>query len=402
MKLDNKIITEESSFFKKFLFFILVLFMGKGCNFFIDIDPRVNIVGTLFVLIPMALVIMKEKPYSMNNKKFFMFVLAYILWFLYHHIVDQEPPGYQGVRILSLFLIGFITVKYYGWHIAEYFEFFLVRLTLLALLLWGVEIVIGANTMGAIAPFENRMHTLCKSFGIFSVLIKFDATEAFLGLPRNCGFCWEPGQFASLIVLALTFHILRLGNKFYNDSNFIILILGLFSTFSTTGFVTFGLLLFLKTIFGKASMYRRIVYIVVLGTLFMGALNLPFMRDKIERQSDTTSFYTNSENVYIDETGYRTVERFEGVYLSWMNLMDSPWLGYGPNQANSVASKLFPMFIISNGNVNPLAMLGLLLGLPLFFSLQRIKQAKFMFRRQAKVYHFYSISVVFNKLQLHL
>ena len=342
MKSGNSLITERTNFFKKFLFFILLLFMGKGCNFFIDIDPRVNIVGTLLLVVPLVWVVFREKPYKIETTKISCFFFAFFLWLIYHIYVDEADSTYQGVRLLSLFLLGLLTVRYYGYHIAEYFEYFVVRLTILALILWGVEIVIGPETMGSLAPFDNRMHIYCKSFGIFSVVTRFNASEYFLGLPRNSGFCWEAGQFASLIVFALTFHLLRIGTKFYKDITFWILILGLFSTFSTTGFVTFGLLLFFKTVFGKLSLTKRAFYLFAIVVLYLFAMDLPFMREKIEEQSDFTEFYTNSTNVYIDETGYRTVQRFEGMYLSWLNLMDSPFMGFGPNRDNSIVSREFP------------------------------------------------------------
>lgn len=124
------------------------------------------------------------------------------------------------------------------------------------------------------------MHIYCKSFGLFSVVTKFDPSEYFIGIPRNSGFCWEAGQFASMIVLALTFHLLRTKEKFYKNKSFWILLAGLITTFSTTGFVTFGVLLLFKTVFGKVSFGKRIAYIAVLGTLYMFAMDLPFMREK--------------------------------------------------------------------------------------------------------------------------
>lgn len=370
MKNEN-IITEQTNFIKKFLFFILLLFMGKGCNFFIDVDPRVNIVGTMLLIIPLILVLVKEKSYCLETTKVSWIFYMLIIWLIYHICTDDANPIYQGLRILSLFILGFCVVKCYGYHISEYFEFFMVRLTLLALILWIVEILVGPEIMGSLAPFDNRMHIYCKSFGLFSVVTRFDASEYFLGLPRNSGFCWEAGQFASLIVFALTFFLLRTGMKFYKKVSFWILLLGLFSTFSTTGFVTFGLLIFFKTVFGNASFTKRVFYLSTIIVLYLFAMDLPFMRDKIEEQSDFTEFYTNSKNVYIDETGFRTVQRFEGMYLSWLNLTDSPIMGFGPNRDNSIVSQEFPMFIISNGNVNPLAMFGLLLGVPLFLLLYR-------------------------------
>lgn len=367
MKLfDQNIISEPSSKWKMILFLILVLFMGKGCNYFIEIDPRVNIIGTLLLVIPLLVVMAKEKSYEFESNKIFGIIVVYIMWYAYHLFSDVESPLYQGLKLLSLLIFAFITIKFYSYHIAEYFEHIVVRLTLLALVLWFVEIVIGPATMGAMAPFDNYMHIYSKSFGLYSVLTTFDAQTAFLGLPRNCGFCWEPGQFASLIVLALTFNVLRQNGSIIKSRNFLILTIGLLSTFSTTGFITFAVLIFLKTIFANVSVLQRIVYSMLLIGVFLVAMDLPFMRDKIERQSDFGDFYTNTANLYIGEAGHRTVERFEGMYLSWLNLKDNPWLGFGPLTENSTMAREFPLLIISNGNVNPLAMLGLLLGVPFF------------------------------------
>ena len=371
MILENEIIKENPSFFKRFLFLVLLLFMGKGCNFFIDLDPRVNIIGTTLVVVPMILVMLREKPHYTVDRRFFIFITVYILWFIYHVFTDEVYPTYHGFRILSLIIFGFLTVKYYGYHIGEYYEYFVVRLTVLALIMWGLEIVIGPGNMALFAPFENRMHTGTVSFGFFSLGRTFDASNYFLGLPRNHGFCWEPGQFGSLLVLALTFYMLRTDSKFYRSYTFWILTIGLLSTMSTTGFVTFGVLLMLKMVFGKVSTGRRIVYFLLLLVLFMYAMDLPFISEKIADLSNEDDFLTNSTNVYINETGHRTVQRFEGMTLSWMNLMDSPWLGYGPNMNNSLVSRTFPMFIISNGNLDPLAMFGILFGLPLFLLLYK-------------------------------
>lgn len=368
---DHNVITEQSSKLKKFLFFILILLMGKGCDFFIEIDPRTNIIGTLLLVVPLILVTMREKPYYLKGSRAVVVIVLYLVWFAYHVSIDVAYPTYQGVKLLSLIIFGIITARYYGTHIGEYYEYIVAGLTLLALLLWGVELVIGPNTMGALAPFSNAYHVYTKSFGLYSVTTHFDAESAFLGLPRNKGFCWEPGMFASMIVLALTFNVLRSGAKFYKGHNFWILVVGLITTFSTTGFISLAVLLLFKTAVGEASFGKKMAYTLILVLLVFLALDLPFMREKIIAQSSFDDFFTNSTNVYVGETGYRTVERFEGMYLSWLNLIDKPWLGYGPNPANSIVSQQFPMFIISNGNVNPLAMFGIILGIPLFVLLYK-------------------------------
>lgn len=368
---DKNIISEPSSTWKKILFLILVLFMGKGCNYFIEIDPRVNIIGTLLLLVPLFWVIAKEKKYKIEGNKIFAVIAVYLIWYSYHLFADIESPLYQGLKFLSLLFFAYVTVKHYSYHIAEYFEHIVVRLTLLALVLWFVEIVIGPATMGAMAPFDNYMHIYSKSFGLYSVITIFDAQTAFLGLPRNCGFCWEPGQFASLIVLALTFNLLRRNDRILNSKNFLILVLGLISTFSTTGFVTFAVLIFLKTIFAKVSVLQRIAYSVLLIVVFLTAMDLPFMREKIERHADVDLFFSNSSNVFIGEAGHRTVERFEGMYLSWLNLQEKPWLGFGPNNGNSLTAREYPMLVISNGNIYPIAMLGILIGVSFFFLLYK-------------------------------
>ncbi len=61
---------------------------------------------------------------------------------------------------------------------------------------------------------------------------------------RNSGMFWEPGAFAGYIILALLFIVVVNGRFVIGrfKKEFLLLLIGLFSTFSTTGYVVFGFL----------------------------------------------------------------------------------------------------------------------------------------------------------------
>jgi hypothetical protein len=89
------------------------------------------------------------------------------------------------------------------------------------------------------------------------------------------------------------------------------------------------------------------------------------MSDKIETSSSKDNFTTESgvleRHEKIGET--YTVDRFEGLYLDWLNLKHSPIFGYGLQREKSYVCKTISSYIItSNGIIKPLAQFGLILG----------------------------------------
>lgn len=364
MKITDNYYEEKGSKSKFLLFGFLMLMMGRGSDLVLEIDPRTNALGFLILIVLLLSVITKHKVYQIKSKPIVAYIWLLFFWYIFHMLTDTYTPFYQGIQILIKAFLGYIVVKYYALNFNYYYEKCIVFLTIVALIFWGIQIAIGSGTLASLAPLGCNMHLGTRSFFLYSLISYLDAESSFYGILRNCGFCWEPGLYASMLIMGITFNIARhKGKGFMSSRNFWILIVGLLTTLSTTGFLCLFVLMLFNSIGTGEHIVKKTIaisFIVVLGAY---AASLPFMREKIERQSDTSNYMTNTQNVYIPESGAITVERFEGMYLSWLNVKDKPLMGYGPNTDNSFTTRNYPIFRISNGNVNTFSILGIPIGL---------------------------------------
>lgn len=377
MKITDTLYIERESKIKLLFFCFLMLMMGRGSNWVLEIDPRTNPIGVLLLGSLLVGVISRGPVYRVRSRFVMRFIGALFVWYVYHLFTDIASPLYQGIQILIKAFLGFVVVRFYGLTFCKYYEKIIVFLTLIGLAFWMVEMAVGAGTLASLAPLDCYMHPGTKSFFVYSLISYLDSSSSFLGILRNCGFCWEPGLYASMLIIGITFNIARYkGKRFFRSKNFWILIIGLLTTLSTTGFLCLFVLLLLNSLAGETNLLKKIFAISLIIVLGILGASLPFMKDKIERQSDIENYMINNEAIYADNSARLTVERFEGMYLSWINAINNPMMGYGPNMDNSYTSKYFPMFRISNGNVNTLAILGFPLGL--FFYLLLYKGTKKM------------------------
>jgi len=140
-------------------------------------------------------------------------------------------------------------------------------------------------------------------------------------LIRNSGMFWEPGAFAGYLILALVFIALK--NRKYQAGPYVkevlIIIIGLITTQSTTGYLVFGMILIIHSI----QTYRlgKIVIIPILAlSISLVYLNVNFLREKIETQ------LTDTENM--DENDI-SPGRFGALKMDWQYIKSQPLTGNG-------------------------------------------------------------------------
>lgn len=142
------------------------------------------------------------------------------------------------------------------------------------------------------------------------ILYTFDPIAIEQG--RNSGPFWEPGAFATFIVIALVFSILDSNNKSYK-SNWI-LILALVSTLSTTGFLCLFVLFFGVKLVEGNTLSRLSLPVIFVAVMFFFN-NTEFLREKIKH------------NIAVaDQT---TSSRFGSALADLRLLYDSPYVGWG-------------------------------------------------------------------------
>jgi hypothetical protein len=147
-------------------------------------------------------------------------------------------------------------------------------------------------------------------------------------LPRNAGFCWEPGPFGCFIVVAMYFNMIR--NNFKTNKIYWILLITLLTTQSTTAIISF-IILFIWIIVNN-NMYRRLLFyivpivFVILLLIFTG---IPFLKDKIiedfSQSDDTEQVISRSAS---SGDGYAP-GRFVSFQITYQDFIERPLLGYG-------------------------------------------------------------------------
>lgn len=252
-----------------------------------------------------------------------------------------------------------------------YYEIAVTKLCYLSLILW-LPIVLFPSLQNLLIPFSfpiNHTGTIVASWGVFGI-----SNSENLGIIRNLGFAWEPGRFASFVVLALLVHLFRTRFQLF-QKNFWPLLLALLSSLSTTGYMAFVVCILGYYLNAKKTASSQILkYLLLIGFVCIFILS-PFMLDKIQHFSDANSFITDDAADYYGKNGIAYVpQRSEGLYWEWLNILHDPIVGYGDNAYKSfVQTVLFPQVEIklSNGLLQIVSMLGIPLSVLFYLILYR-------------------------------
>lgn len=355
----------------------MTLYVGVGSSIFSTEDPRVNPVGfTIYIL---CVIYLYRNIPKVNFNLLFTPGLFLMVWCLFHYFIDSSFQYVSYFQMILYFFTSFLIVQYYRDTLLDSLEDVLYFLAVVGFLFWIINIVIGPDFLRSLAPFDssfsNQMHTQSGSFLVYTIGVPGVGTTALQGIIRNYGFCWEPGRYASLLVVGLTLYLIRIkGFVSIKDVHLLFYILCIISTFSTTGYVAVLIIFFLIYLFSKDfSWIKKFFFLLFFIVTLPAFLSLDFMGEKITNQSSKESFTENQNMEWLDESErFYTVDRFEGLYLDYKNLLASPFFGYGLSVSDTYVFKnISRKLITSNGILKPLAQFGLILGFFLFLSLWR-------------------------------
>jgi hypothetical protein len=188
------------------------------------------------------------------------------------------------------------------------------------------------------------------------------AEDEFMGLTRNSGFSWEPGRYACMLIVAIFFNMARTGFNLKRNKGLWILLAGLLTTQSTTGFISL-LIILIHLLFNKNIKYA-LAYLVLLIPLSIAIYNLPFVGEKINKLIDTDSTMEKvDQDLEIDEDRNYVPQRFDGLAFEFLNILNDPIFGYGNDVENSyVKNNISAALVLSNGVLKVLARFGLIVG----------------------------------------
>lgn len=342
---------------------IVILFLARPAEIFVNIDPRMNPIGFCLYILPALLLAYR---YGVEFKsKFFIILTVYSIWVGIHVFIDPDLKLLSYLLIYCHIFVAYVLVRVFHSELFCYFWRIVTVLTAIDIILWAVCHFVPMGFIEQISIFTPTSDTSSASFIIFnSPGVRYEGL-GMLGLMRNCGFAWEPGLFGSILVLAAFFNLEERDYQFRGNHSLYIILFGIITTFSTTAYTAILTLFSLRSFFSlksKITASRIFGLILLVGSILL-ANNLPFMNEKIQNDVDLNQTLSgNKRNLeWVEKEGeLRTVKRSEGLFLDYLNFQASPTWGYGIDPVNSYVSReITPYLVTSNDLTSILAKWGI-------------------------------------------
>lgn len=230
-------------------------------------------------------------------------------------VVSIIPPLFTVITIIMV-------AKMLSQKFPVIFVNFIYCISKICLLLWIICLIpFGLSLLRSIASSLPLLgwDNIENNTNVVDTLYVFSIPRDFVGFMRNSGPFWEPGRYTIYITLALAI------NLFYNRESIIskrniVLIISNITTFSTTGYVSMGILLLGYSLYSDMKIYKKILLclFIVIAALYVSQLD--FMSEKIQAQSSDVDVAWS---------------RFGAITYHWSQIIKSPYIGYGPHLINA-------------------------------------------------------------------
>lgn len=306
------ILPRLSLFFKTYLpMFLMICFSGN------PIITHMWYSNSLLVVYSMSLSIyvfygIDQQMFRKATGVFIALIaLIFLLAFFQKVILDFISfPGIFGY-ILKI-ILSLSTLLYYQKNKIDFIDTFIRTMAFLGIVSIPFWILNQFGFYGIATDGATR-----KSFLLYTSL-RNSSGRLFV---RNSGMFWEPGAFAGYLLLGMVFIALK-NRKFQigpNIKEIILLLIGLITTMSTTGFIVFGTILIIYAL--QNYNYGKLI-VIPLIFLFLNFIyfKLDFMKDKIEYQY---SIATSMDENDVDPS------RFGALVMDIQYIKSQPLIGNG-------------------------------------------------------------------------
>ena len=375
--------------------FVLIVISGFGISFFRGIE------GFLVIALFNVLVLISHKlSYS------FAFYKAVFIWFLYCVAVGllfQDFSPFFILRTIVYLSIAYTLASFDRRSLLKVFVKIVYILSAVSLLFYGVHVLFESvlyelyNNYGIDTYFEREYYqytSIYKSL-IFYTYSNLYALETIL--PRNYGFCWEPGPFAVFVLIAIYFNTVLNNFKFRINKVQLILILTLISTQSTTGLIGF-LILYLYIIVFKSDLKASKLLAVPVFIIFIAFLyfSSEIFYEKVDTQLESATKLEETLDKSARKNIAYSAGRFGGFVIAWNDFKNSPIVGIGDSKTHSLGGAGGSKVYIVNGLASILSMYGIFGLLVFVFYLRKSSSVYSLISTEGKnfKYSFFIIMII--------
>ena len=299
-----------------FLVFILLFFSGNPLAFFL-FGKYNSLVGLLLSILIIKSNYKIDSYFSIKLKIFF-FIIFIIALLQYFTLASLSLLAFFNL-ILKI-LMGGLIISYL--KDSFLFTYFRVISTLSLVSLIAFIII---NQFGFNLPFILVSQSY-KSYFFYGSL----TGESLF---RNCGMFWEPGAFAGVLTLCLALNMNYL-NLYWSKYKFkfIIIILALLTTKSTTGYIVI-FFIFLYSFINFKNIIQSIIFLLTFIFISFYIFNKSdFLKTKFDNQ------FIKAKNQRI---GNFSNTRFGSLIFDWHYISKHPFSGNGFNFKTRYADHQF-------------------------------------------------------------
>ncbi|HZG23053.1 MAG TPA: hypothetical protein VEZ17_00670 [Chitinophagaceae bacterium] len=274
------------------------------------------------------------------DKSFVLFFVLLSVVILQNFVeLGEYFDVFRYLKFLSLILTAYLTIKIVRMDFFVHFNK-IVYYTIwfsIPFYLWQLVSVESLHQVGKSmnAIFSGLMDVSTIS-GNESLNILFYTIE-FVENFRNSGPMWEPGGFATVIVLALFFELLQ--NNFKFTKVCWVFVLGVLITFSTTGYITALVVIFFflskKAQQSSSRFFKPLLYMLLpafLVTTVIVFLNAPIFYEKIITEITMQSEMIKNLSDYGDK--FQSLGRFGSLQVDLSSLEGKFLFGRGYTDEN--------------------------------------------------------------------
>lgn len=362
--MENTLSNKKSIvYLEYFAVFLIIFYAGNANKFVRSFESWSNLIGLLLPVITIAaLGLIKGVQF---NHKFLLLLIGYFLYSVASTIKFGEVhPRFIGINILK-FSIAYVLISSLRTRFFSIFEQILFYLSLIAILFWILHNTIPDAFVSFLEKIEFstqgeekgsiRLNAIVFTVSNYDIVSDHIVNFGSLQLFRNSGFAWEPGAFSAYLNIAILFNMLRTRFQLKNNVRFWVFVIALATTFSTTGYVLFILLV---VFFMYNQSFKKVILLIPLITLFgLYLFSLPFMTEKIIDKTE----YDTEELVYLSlkYNSQYIPQRFESLQIDFIDFLNHPIIGYGGKNEAAWTNQLGANISTISGIGNIMAQFGI-------------------------------------------
>lgn len=297
---------------------LLTLFVGTSGVPYIS-DPKMSVL--LFIML--SLIFFQRKRHV--NAHFILFVMILFVITLLQALQLDFISLMTTIGLFTIVLNAYFMVKVLQDKFVDYFVtimYYIAVISLVFFVPFFFSHALGKFVMHSVAPIFDPFN-IAHSPHVTILVYNLSHIDIF----RNSGPFWEPGAFAGYLLIAFMFNFVT-KTDILNRKN-IVLLLAIFTTFSTTAFLAlFVFLFFLYYKQVKNIALKLMVVITLLTIAFFAYTSLDFLGKKIETQIAQETSLEVLRGKVTGNTG-----RFISIVRDMKAFKGHEWIGRGGNNA---------------------------------------------------------------------